>query len=1159
MNHLKKSKTAKVVAGFVGFLTVVSMVGGSAFSASAATNEELQAQINSLLATITALQSQLNAGSGDSAKCTFTTDLTIGSKGADVTCLQNYLTSTGHFTFSGGATGYFGTITRTAVSAWQSANGVTPTAGYFGSKSRAKYALVAVGPVTPGPVTPGPTTPAGTGLTVSAATQPTASLAPNSASRIPFTKVTLTASNDGDITVNGVVVERTGLAADAAFDGIVLLDENGLQIGIAKTLNSNHQVTVGEPFTIAKGTSKTVTIAGNMVADNSTRAGQVATLSVIGVNTSATVTGSFPITGAAQTVNASLTLGSVTQAVSSFDPQTSATKEIGTTGYKISGVRYTAGSAEKIRLWSIRWNQAGSAGATDLGNVKVVVDGTSYDTVVSSDGKYYTALFGSGILIDKGLSKDIYIQGDLIGSASAARTVRFDIYKRTDVYMTGETYGYGITPPAGSGTAANATSEFTSGTPYFDGSLLTVSAGSVTSVNRALSVAAQNIGVNVPNQVLGGYEVDLKGEPISVQSTVFHVNLSSEDATTRLLTNVSIYDENGAVVAGPVDAVDVAGTDMTLTFTDTITYPVGKKVYTLKGKVDSDTSNGQTIIATTTPSSQWTSVTGQTTGNTISLSSLSTVVTLNTMTVRAAALGISISTQPPAQNVITGSQGFTYANVLLDASQSGEDVRLSSLPLSMTFATMVVTEVSSCQLFDGTTALNTGSNVVNPAGASDADQTFTFDQSLTVSKGTVKTLAVKCNLASSVSANDTVSWGINSAPTITPTGVTSGNSVTETVTAAAGQTMTVAASGSYTVTNDSSLLYKMAQAGTSNVELARLRFTAGASEALNLKQIALQLGNTSSSSPADLVGQTVTLWNGTTQIGTAQFGVGGSPDNATSTVLSPSPMIAAGESVLITVKADLTAQNINEGTPGAFISIDYDGDNVGINGNYALGASSQSNVSSGTTADVATNGARIFRTVPSVAVTSNGGTGNLVAGGDLYKFTVTNPNSRDVVFESFSFSTATTGSVGLDINTFTLYGDGVAFNTSAVTLTTTAQVLEVPASGTSQAQIIPANSTKTYVLKAASVNNPATTVVDSITLALLADTSFPDIANNMGTVTSVKAGSGNQDNIVWSPFSTTTPVATAATQSNLDWVNGYGLPGFPSNTAFPVQTWTSAN
>ena len=661
-----------------------------------------------------------------------------------------------------------------------------------------------------------------------------------------------------------------------------------------------------------------------------------------------------------------------------------------------------------------------------------------------------------------------------------------------------------------------------------------------------------------PSQVLGVSQVDLKGEPISIQSHVFTVS-STTGSGYGLLTNVSLYNQNGAIVAGPVDGAQTStGADQTVTFTDTVTYPIGKGTYTLKGKVASTIGNGGTYIVKTTPSTQWTTVTGQTTGNTISLSALSTQTVMNTMTVRGAALGISISTQPPAQSVITGSQGFIFAKVTLDASQSGEDVKFSSIPLSMTFSLTAVSEVTQCQLFDGSAALNTGSNVVNPSGASDADVTFTFDQALIVTKGTVKTLDVKCNIASSVSAGDSLSWGINSTSNPTVTGVTSGNNVSETVTAAAGQTMTVATAGSYTVTSDSALLYNISQAGTSGAILAKLRFTAGASENLNLKQIALELGNTSSSSPADLVGQTVTLWNGETQIGTAQFGVGGSPDNATSTQLSPAPLITAGESVVITVKSDLTAQNVNEGTPGAFIAVTYDGDNVGVNGNYAVGVSSQSNISSGTTADVTTNGLRIFRTVPSIAVTSNGGSGSLQAGAELYKFTVTNPNSsRDVVFQKFTFSIATSSSA---VNGFTLYGDGVAFNTSAVTLNSTeGDVMEVLASNTSNAQIIPAGSTKTYVLKAATVPNGSTTVIDSVTLALLADTSYPAIENLMGTVATVEDGASNVDNIIWSPFSTTTPVATVATQSNLDWTNGYGMPGFPSNTAFPVQTWTSAN
>lgn len=78
--------------------------------------------------------------------CTFTVDLRVGSRGADVTCLQDFLRSKGFFTYTGGSTGYFGEVTRAAVAAWQAAHNITPALGYFGAKSRAGHdALVRPG------------------------------------------------------------------------------------------------------------------------------------------------------------------------------------------------------------------------------------------------------------------------------------------------------------------------------------------------------------------------------------------------------------------------------------------------------------------------------------------------------------------------------------------------------------------------------------------------------------------------------------------------------------------------------------------------------------------------------------------------------------------------------------------------------------------------------------------------------------------------------------------------------------------------------------------------------------------------------------------------------------------------------------------------------
>lgn len=1145
---LSNSRTAKLAASLVGFAMLATAVMPSL--AGAQTAAEIQAQINSLMATIASLQASIGTtgGSTGSTGYTFNTNLTMGSKGTDVMNLQKVLNmdpatrvnSTANGAGSPGReTSTFGGLTRAAVIKFQIKHGITPAAGYVGPVTRAKLnsmsgPVVVVPPGTPGPL------PTGGSLMVTAGAQPANALAVKLAARVPFTKFVVSAGSS-DVTINSVTVQRVGLLENTAFSGVVLLDQNGMQIGLAKTLNSNDQAILGEPFVVKAGTSQTLTVAGNM-SSLSANSGQTGGLNVVAINTSASVSGSLPIMGAQHTMNNTLTIGTVTASRGSLDPNAVATREIGTTNYTFSSLKLDAGSEEDVRLWSIRWNQSGSASSADLANVKVYVDGTAYPTIVSADGKYYSASFPGGILIGEGLSKEVTIKGDIVGGN--ARNIAFDIYKPTDIYLTGETFTYGISPLAGTGFSLTTT-------PAYDAAgVVTISAGSATTISSSNTVGAQNVAVLVSDQPLGAFEATFRGEGVEVSELAFNIFASGNEVSD--ITNIKLVNQNGVVMAGPEDGVDTTDPSGTVTFSN-VTFPAGTTVFRLVGRLNSGFVSGDTIQASTTPSG-WTTVRGVNTGDTVSLSSFNSALTGALMTVRGGALSISASTQPSARSVIAGAQGFEFARIVLDAGQSGEDVRLSSLPVFLTLTTITANQLSSCNIFDGSTNLTDGTNVTVAAGSN----TFTFNNGgYVVPKGTVKTLSLKCNLATGATSGS-LKWGIESddfASYTAATGVTSGLTITESVSENLGQLMTAASTGSYTVTEDTSLLYRMAQAGASNVELAKFRFTAGASEAIDLKQIALVLGTTASNSPADLANQQVTLWNGATQIGTAQFG-GSFADHATSTLLSPAPRIAAGESVVITVKGNLTPHNINEGTPGAWLTVSYNGDNNGINGNYATGVDSQSTVSGGTTGEVAPDGVRIFRTVPSIAVTSNGGT--LGTGTDLYKFTVTNPNSREVVFSKFSFSLATSGSAALNIQDFTLYGDGVAANVTAVDASGAGgTLLEIDFDDTTQAKLVPANGTKTYVLKTGSYTQGTGT--DTLNVALLADTSYPACASLMCTVTLVEAGSANTDNIIWSPFSTTTPVATAASESNLDWTNAYGMPGFPSNTAFPVQSWTLAH
>ena len=74
---------------------------------------------------------------------TFTRDLILGSRGNDVKNLQVFLNTHG-FTIaskgagsSGNETTYFGGATQKALIKFQKANGITPSAGYFGAKTKA--------------------------------------------------------------------------------------------------------------------------------------------------------------------------------------------------------------------------------------------------------------------------------------------------------------------------------------------------------------------------------------------------------------------------------------------------------------------------------------------------------------------------------------------------------------------------------------------------------------------------------------------------------------------------------------------------------------------------------------------------------------------------------------------------------------------------------------------------------------------------------------------------------------------------------------------------------------------------------------------------------------------------------------------------------------
>ena len=71
------------------------------------------------------------------ANFTFTRNLTLGINGDDVFGLQQFLINSGFLKIAT-PTGYFGSLTRTALSLWQAEVGIYPSVGFFGPVSRGR-------------------------------------------------------------------------------------------------------------------------------------------------------------------------------------------------------------------------------------------------------------------------------------------------------------------------------------------------------------------------------------------------------------------------------------------------------------------------------------------------------------------------------------------------------------------------------------------------------------------------------------------------------------------------------------------------------------------------------------------------------------------------------------------------------------------------------------------------------------------------------------------------------------------------------------------------------------------------------------------------------------------------------------------------------------
>jgi hypothetical protein len=907
--------SSKLVSVALSLTTAISFSGAFLPVAHAQTVADLQTQISALLAQIQQLQAQLGSAQGGSAAaCSFTRDLTVGSTGADVTCLQKYLNGAGHQVAASGAgspgneSSYFGSLTKAAAAKWQAANGVSPAVGYFGSISRAKYNSLAGGTGTGTPTGPYVPPPA-TGLAASLASNNPAAgsliSGTASAARVPVLAVNLTAGNASGVTVNELKFKKTGVLSDSSIAGAYLI-ENGQVVAQYNSITNGVVVFSGLGFSVAAGQTKNLTLAvdpatglsaGNTVGFALNAAGDVSATDAS--SAAITTSGAFPLNGNTFTVTTVTNPSIATLTVASSSIGTTVTA--GTNNNLVGAWNFTV-SNSKVYLKSINFKVIGSASKSDIRNVKLLINGTQAGQTlaqVNSSGNAYLDATANPATLNTG-SNNVQVYADIMGSPSF--NFQFEILNSYEIYAVDSQYNVPISGQSNVGTQLS----ITAGT-------LTVSQASDTPTGN---IAASQSGVTVAKFTIyaGGEAVKVKWLGVTLTMTGGMTGGTTSNIDTQF-KNLSLVDDAGGQVGTTINTLSTSVTCTNSVFANTsstYTNCFGNTSSPINYIVPANTTRVLSLKVDAQSTIDITTVVGKLTGNTSNLQGLTSSQTASSAAVNGAALTITTSNLTTAansafgaQNISAGATNRKIGSYALTAS-SAEGVTVNNLSVTANGAVW-----TNLRLMVGSAQFGTTQGTVS------SGTTYSFSGTpFTVPIGGTTYVDVYADTLSTASAAVTPGTVLSGC---SASGATSLTAIS--CTARNGQNITFAGQATLTVTADSATApAKQIVMSTNGQSLATFRFT----ETSNVEDVKItdlnifdQVAATNTTKSAF---SNIALYNGTTLVGTA-----GTANTAASTS-NPGPgyyytfhfatpvVIPQSNSISLTLKGDVASYSSSGAT-----------------------------------------------------------------------------------------------------------------------------------------------------------------------------------------------------------------------------------------------------
>ena len=722
---------AKVAAVATGLAMATSMLSFAPMASAASLTDSQISSILSLLssfgansATIANVQAALNGqpttgtGGTTTSSCSFTKDLTLKSTGADVTCLQQALIA-GGYSIPAGATGYFGAQTQTAVSAWQKAAGISPTAGYFGAKSRAAFNLGG-GSTTGGTTTP--TAGTGNGLKVTLASDSPNGIALVAAQAIgELAKFTFANPTSADIKVTNLGLKRIGVSGDSTMTAVYLFN-GATRLTDAASISSgafNFNDSTGL-FTVPAGQTYTVSVRSNILTGTS---GQQIGVQLVSVASTGALDSSvsFPVTGGIQTIS-SASMGTV---VVTYTGPTGATENPDT------DVRVFEGSAvvstHAADLQAITFENRGSSSDGDLKNFRLYVDGTQVgSTVAQAVGDKITFdLTASPIRFATG-TRIIKVVADVVGGSG--ETYDIQIRRAVDARFVDAELGQ---PVLITGKTAAATAN-------------TIASGTL-SITKATTSPSENVALSSTNVKWATFEVRAAGEDIKIEAMKVWLDQTAAEG----MDNAKIF-LNGVQIGSTKDLVDAANPGATGT-----EFTLGSSLVARHGQVeildiygDAKTAAG-TDFADASTADIGVSVAVADTEGMSSGDALATAVAEvegNSRTISSSTLAGSKYSGYGAQSMIPGTNNAKLGSFTLSAG-STEGVNVNTIAINL--SAVEAASITELRLVDSATGTQIGPTKVSPAGSTSAAGDNSFSVNIAIPVNGTKTIDLVGNIKSS--------------------------------------------------------------------------------------------------------------------------------------------------------------------------------------------------------------------------------------------------------------------------------------------------------------------------------------------------------------------------------------------------------------------------